>query len=305
MAKTNNIEKLVNGDVADGEVLNQIIENAGNEGGAVPYNNATQNRANGTESLGQVAYPWGNFNMSREALLQEINSTTGTVASSIALRLLRTFINLKDTPESYSGQGNKVLRVKSDETAVEFTSGSFIPNNIQAFTSSGTWTKPAGIDTVYVKVWGGGGGGGGDADDTGGGGGGYAEGLIAVSGNVTVTIGAGGAGSSTSDGVAGGTSSFAGDTTIQATGGEGGNSSNDAEGGTGSGGDINLVGTSTQESRQGGRAPFGGQGGGAGSISNKDSSDGSVPGGGGGGAVDDDGGVVGGDGADGMVIVVY
>ena len=122
MAKTNNIEKLVNGDVADGEVLNQIIENAGNEGGAVPYNNATQNRANGTESLGQVAYPWGNFNMNRESLVQEINTTTGTVASSIALKLLRTFINQKDTPPTYVGQALKVPRVKTDESELEFAS---------------------------------------------------------------------------------------------------------------------------------------------------------------------------------------
>ncbi len=49
----------------------------------------------------------------------------------------------------------------------------------QTFTSSGTWTAPAGVGTVTAYVWGGGGGGGG-ANGGGGGGGGCAYGTVSV-----------------------------------------------------------------------------------------------------------------------------
>lgn len=136
-----------------------------------------------------------------------------------------------------------------------------IPNNIQVFTASGTWTRPAGVDTVHVKVVGGGAGGGAGGGSSaanatggsggGGGAGGYSEGLIAVTGNAAVTIGAGGAA-----GAGGGTSSFAGSTTIQATGGSAGGSGGNRSGstpgiggtggtgGVGSGGTLNLSGGS-------------------------------------------------------------
>jgi len=123
--------------------------------------------------------------------------------------------------------------------------GGGIVNNIQTFTSSGTWTKPAGISSVWVKVWGGGGSGGrgGTGSGGGGGGGGYSEGIISVTGNVSLTVGLGGITSTT---VSGGTTSFPGTTTIQATGGTGGahGSSGGAggAGGVGSNGGVNLTG---------------------------------------------------------------
>jgi hypothetical protein len=80
---------------------------------------------------------------------------------------------------------------------------------MQVFTSSGTWTKPTGITKVLVKVIGGGG----------------------ESGT-----------NSASPGNTGGTSSFAGTTTIQATGGIGGVNTGGGGGGTGSGGSFNLSG---------------------------------------------------------------
>ena len=42
-------------------------------------------------------------------------------------------------------------------------SGAAVPNGIQVFTSSGTFTVPTNITRIMVEMWGGGGGGGGGA----------------------------------------------------------------------------------------------------------------------------------------------
>lgn len=81
--------------------------------------------------------------------------------------------------------------------------------NMQAFTSSGTFTPPAGVDRVFVIVQGGGQGG---RQDTAanlrcGNGGDCVMGFIDVTGAVSVTIGAGSAGTSGSDPSAGGDTS--------------------------------------------------------------------------------------------------
>jgi len=80
------------------------------------------------------------------------------------------------------------------ETAV----GSAKTLHHQLFTSSGTWTRPSGVTEVFVEVASGGGAGASCEEDkhmvTCGGGGGIRSGRVVVSGNVTVTVGAGGAG---------------------------------------------------------------------------------------------------------------
>ena len=105
----------------------------------------------------------------------------------------------------------------------------------QAFTSSGTFTIPAGTTAVKVTVVGGGGGGGGNPTDDsnnygagGGGGGGTAFVFLTnltPNNTISVTVGGGGSGT-TGNGNTGGTSSISSGTqsitTVTATGGQGG-----------------------------------------------------------------------------------
>ena len=107
---------------------------------------------------------------------------------------------------------------------------------MQVFTSSGTWTQPAGVDTVLVTIYGGGGGGasggksGGSGGGNGGGGGGggycYIRWLFGVTSSVSVTVGSGGAGGAYAgvngvSGSKGGSSSFGSLTVNGGTGGVG------------------------------------------------------------------------------------
>ncbi len=99
--------------------------------------------------------------------------------------------------------------ITAGPSANPFWGSSNIPLNVQIFTSgTSTWTKPSGINRVYIRIWGAGGGG------------------TSTAGTAT----------------AGGSSSFAGSTTISATGGTAAASTTPGSGGTGSNGQINLTG---------------------------------------------------------------
>jgi len=188
---------------------------------------------------------------------------------------------------------------------------------IQAFTGSNTWTKPANLKYVVVRLVGAGGGGGGSSATAnsaggGGGGGGYSEKLIleaTLGATETVTIGAAGAaGTSTGSGGAGGTTSFGAH--CQATGGGGGDvgggESSGSNGGVGSGGDLNTVGDGSQGANIASAAGKGGSsllGGGSRSPSNNVGIDATGYGGGGSGGSNNGGAVAGGAGMTGYCIV--
>ena len=169
--------------------------------------------------------------------------------------------------------------------------------SIQTFTSSGTYTRPAGVTKAMVYVVGGGGGGTGSGYRGSGGSGGCAIKFIASVGSTeTVTIGAGGAGASSGSAATGSTSSFG--SHCSATGGGGGVSNKGGLGGVGSSGDVNLNGSggdSNNEGSSGGSSIFGG--GGAGFGSGTVNGDGFQ---GGGGGVE---GGTGGDGGAGIIVV--
>ncbi|MDX9881255.1 MAG: choice-of-anchor L domain-containing protein [Prolixibacteraceae bacterium] len=102
----------------------------------------------------------------------------------------------------------------------------------QTFTSSGSFTVPAGVISVDVEAWGGGGAGGGQSSnqDGGGGGGGGAYSrknsiTVTPGNNYTVVVGAGGAGVTAGNGNAGGDSYFIDISTVLAKGGAGGSRS--------------------------------------------------------------------------------
>ncbi len=135
---------------------------------------------------------------------------------------------------------------------VVFEVAEAIVNSVNFDTAgSNSWTVPAGVTSVVIKLWGGGGGsGGGGYIETGGGGGGggYASKTLTVSGGqvLNFTVGAGGvAGGYVGfpiNFVAGTPGNSSTHSTITAGGGTGGDDGGFGFGGTASGGDVNTTG---------------------------------------------------------------
>lgn len=271
MAKGTPISKLVNGEIADADVVNQIVEDAGNQGGAIPYDPSTNEQSTtGNQNIGSVANSWGSLYINQNGSFIEVDPVSPSAAASVLIKNLRRFITLKDSPGkgtgSYTGQGGKFLQVDSGEDGLQFAT----PSNIVTFLSSGTWVCPAGISIVYLTIVGGGGGGGGGATQTGGGGGGGAAVvnvpfLVTPGNSYTVTVGAGGtSGNDTgTGGNNGGNSSFSTISCNGGTGGSGGGGSVGAGGAGGTTGTLGIAGQNGVNGGNGGGTFFGNQGSGS------------------------------------------
>lgn len=176
------------------------------------------------------------------------------------------FVLMYDT----SASGHKKVKPSNFAT-------SYAPD-VQTFSSSGTWTKPASGTFAIVELWGGGGSGAKGASAGGGGGGAYIrfqKPLSELGATETVTIGAGGAAKATGgNGNAGGNSSFGSHATAYGgagglatgNGGGGGGVFSAASGATGGGGGSTSTsggnGADTMAPTAGAKSDWGGGGGG-------------------------------------------
>lgn len=176
--------------------------------------------------------------------VNEIRSQSGNtvvVPSGYQLSLDGTLVNATSLPPDPSGQGGKF--VQSTGSGVVWTNVG--PDAIRVFNASGTWSKPAGITKILVKIVGGGGSGSGVGET--GAAGGYSEKIIDVTSitSVSVTVGTGNTNPTYYSGRAGAGTATSFGSYMTATGGNGGNQSHQHCGGlpgVGSGGDFNIYG---------------------------------------------------------------
>lgn len=190
-----------------------------NASGATSTYTRTAFTATAGQTVFSVAYTVGYVEVYYNGILQPTDEYTATNGTSITLAVAASL--------------NDLIEV------IAYSISSIAPvSNIQSqiFTSTTTWTAPAGVTKVRLLVVGGGGGGGGEGvlgcctiGDTGsaGGRGGLGWGVYTVTPGITytVTVGAGGNGSTTTTGGAGGESWFGINSStklLNATGGLGG-----------------------------------------------------------------------------------
>lgn len=286
--------------------------------------NGTLSATSGLPSLATPLAVVGNATAGSEIRLPE---DTDNGSNYVALKAADNLAsNVTFTLPSADGTSGQVLQTNGSGTLSFATPASGF-SAMQIFTSSGTFTIPAGKTTVKVTVVGAGGGGGASSASStpGAGGGGGGTGIsyltsLTPGNTISVTIGSGGAGgTSGGNGSNGGSSSIQSGTqtitTITANGGTGGGGANSTpsagSGGTTSGANINIKGGGGGGATSFGSPPgaLGGNSslgaGAAGIYGNSPGQTGGDYGGGGGGAPSPGIGRDGGAGAGGVVIFEY
>ena len=211
----------------------------------------------------------------------EYTTSAGTTSRKIGIALSTTKLFLYPSNPQTVTSNEKAALAGGGDFGTPSTSNKFLTEDyasansvdVQEFTSSGTWTKPASGKRVFVQLWGAGGSGGvatsGDYGG-GGGGGGYIEKMFDIDELGTteaVTIGAGGAAVAANQntlGNAGGLSTFG--SLLTAYGGGGGlgsTTSGDVAGGGGAGpfGNGGTATTATAGAAGSPGTPLGGTGG--------------------------------------------
>lgn len=206
--------------------------------------------ADARTALGAAKSGANNDITSLSGLTTALSVAQGGTGATTANAALNTLL------PSQTGNANKYLQTNGANAS--WTGINTGLGGAAFFSSSSTWTAPAGITRVKATLVGGGGGGGGNGGfgwsliGAGGGGGATVVGYVNVTPGTTytVTVGSGGAGSAPYSGAvgpratSGSASVFAGDNvTLTAGGGQGGNSSNNGTqtggaGGTASGSSV-------------------------------------------------------------------
>ena len=212
----------------------------------MPFNYQTLKKIN-SDSISNLALVAANF--ANTTIPSAKIATGGITSGKLAVGAVDYASNVVTGSVSVSkggtglssvGAANTLLRTNAAANAYEYAAQGF--SSMQVFTSNGTWTRPAGVRFIKVKLQAGGGGASGHGES--GAAGGYSERVLDVTAisSVNVTIGGGGSGTYYSGaGDNGAASSFG--PYLSASAGHGANRQNQHSGGVsgvGSGGNLNL-----------------------------------------------------------------